>query len=118
MKIEMLHSKIHRARVTQSNINYEGSITIDKSILKKANLIQGQKVEIANINNGERFSTYIIEGDENSKCICINGAAARMVQVGDEIIIMAYAMYDISELADYKCTILLFDEFNNIKSIK
>lgn len=116
MKIEMLYSKIHRATITDANINYKGSITIDKAILKEAKLFVGQKVEIVNINNGERFSTYIIEGKENSKTICLNGAAARKAQIGDKVIIMAYASYSIDELESYVPTIILLDDKNDIIS--
>ncbi|RDU57347.1 aspartate 1-decarboxylase [Helicobacter sp. MIT 99-5507] len=114
MKIEMLYSKIHNATITDANLSYKGSITIDKALLKKSKLFVGQKVDIANINNGERFSTYIIEGEENSKTICLNGAAARKVQVGDKIIIMAYATCDIDKAESFKPTIIILDENNNI----
>lgn len=114
MKIEMLYSKIHNATITDANLHYKGSITIDKALLKKAKLFVGQKVEIANLNNGERFATYIIEGEENSKTICLNGAAARKVQVGDKIIIMAYALYDINETESYLPTIIILDDNNDI----
>ncbi|MDE6886245.1 MAG: aspartate 1-decarboxylase [Helicobacteraceae bacterium] len=116
MKIEMLICKLHRATITDANLNYQGSITIDKALLKKANLFKGQKVEIANINNGERFSTYIIEGAENSGIICLNGAAARKAQIGDKVIIMAYGLYDTNEMENYCADILLLDEKNNIIS--
>lgn len=116
MKIEMLYSKIHRATITDANLHYKGSITIDKAILKKSKLFVGQKVEIANINTGERFSTYVIEGKENTRIICLNGAAARKAQIGDKIIIMAYALYDIKELNSYQPEVILLDDENNIKS--
>lgn len=116
MNIEMLQAKLHRATITDANLNYQGSITIDKHLLKEANLLVGQKVEIANINNGERFSTYIIEGKEHSGIICLNGAAARKAQVGDKVIIMAYASYNKDELREYKPNILLLDENNKIIS--
>ncbi len=114
MNIKMLYSKIHRATITDANLHYEGSITIDKAILKQAKLFVGQKVDIANINNGERFSTYIIEGKEGTKTICLNGAAARLAQIGDKIIIMAYASYNINELANYEPIIVKLDDNNNI----
>lgn len=110
----MLQAKLHRATITDANLNYQGSITIDSAILQKAGLRVGQKVEIANINNGERFSTYIIKGEANSGTICLNGAAARKAQVGDKVIIMAYANYDESELATYAPNILLLNEHNKI----
>lgn len=91
MYITMLKSKIHRATVTQSDLNYVGSITIDKKLMDVAGLFESEKVEIADIDNGNRFEKYIIAGKENSGCICLNGAAAKCVEVGDKIIIMAYA---------------------------
>ncbi|RDU64796.1 aspartate 1-decarboxylase [Helicobacter sp. MIT 14-3879] len=118
MNIEMLQVKLHRATITDANLNYQGSITIDKAILKQANLLVGQKVEIANINNGERFSTYIIEGEANSGTICLNGAAARKAQIGDKVIIMAYAMYNKSELESYFPSVLLLDNNNKVISHK
>ena len=114
MKIEILYSKIHNATITDANLNYKGSITIDKALLRESKLFVGQKVEIANLNNGERFSTYVIEGKENSKVICLNGAAARKVQVGDKIIIMAYATCDIDKAESFKPTIIMLDEDNDI----
>ena len=92
MLLEFLYSKIHRATVTDANLNYVGSITIDGEILQKANLKEGQKVDILNINNGERFQTYIIAGENGKKDFCLNGAAARKAQVGDKIIICAYEL--------------------------
>ena len=90
--IEVMKSKIHCARVTEANLNYMGSITIDEDLMDAANLIAGEKVSIVNNNNGERFETYIIKGERGSGCICLNGAAARKVQVGDIVIIMSYAL--------------------------
>ncbi len=114
MQIEMLQAKLHRATVTDANLNYQGSITIDSTLLQKAHLRKGQKVEIANINNGARFSTYIIEGKANSGVICLNGAAARCAEVGDKIIIMAFASYTESELEGYKPQILQLGDNNQI----
>lgn len=116
MQIEMLQAKLHRATITDANLNYQGSITIDSTLLQKAQLLEGQKVEIANINNGERFSTYIIKGKENSGVICLNGAAARKAQIGDKIIIMAYAFYDENELKNYTPHILQLGDNNEILS--
>ncbi len=112
----MLYSKIHRASVSDANLNYVGSITIDIELIKAAGLQEGQKVDIVNINNGERFSTYVIEGNKGD--ICLNGAAARKVQVGDKIIVMAYAQYNQQELLDYTPKIVLVDEKNQIIAIK
>lgn len=117
MQIEMLYSKIHRARVTDANLDYVGSITIDKELMKAAKLIVGQKVEIVNINNGERFSTYVIEGKKGSKDICLNGAAARRVEINDRIIIIAYATFHKKELKNYKPTAVLVNKKNNIQKI-
>lgn len=112
----MLYSKIHRASVSDANLNYVGSITIDIELMKAAGLQEGQKVDIVNINNGERFSTYIIEGEKGD--MCLNGAAARKVQVGDKIIVMAYAQYNQDEILNYAPKIVLVDENNQIIAIK
>jgi len=117
MTFDMLYSKIHRAVVTDANLNYVGSITIDEDLLKASNLRVGQKVEIVNINNGERFSTYIIKGKAGLKEICLNGAAARKVEIGDKIIVIAYASYSEDELNNYKPTIVHVDKQNNIVEI-
>ena len=117
MNIEMLYSKLHRATVTDANLNYVGSITIDEDLLDAAALRVGQKVEIVNINNGERFSTYTIKGERGSKDMCLNGAAARKVEVGDKIIVIAYASYTQEELQNYKPAVVLLDDDNNISSI-
>ena len=114
MKIEMLYSKIHRATVTDANLNYVGSITIDEDLMEAANLLVGQKVDIVNINNGERFSTYVIKGKRGSREICLNGAAARKVHVGDKIIIIAYASMDIEEAKKFKPSVIIVDDDNNI----
>ncbi|WP_457592851.1 aspartate 1-decarboxylase [Hydrogenimonas sp.] len=113
MRIEMLYSKIHRATVTDANLNYVGSITIDEDLLDAAKMRVGQKVEILNINNGERFSTYIIKGERGKGDICLNGAAARKAHQGDKIIIVAYASYDEKELETYKPTVVLMNEQSN-----
>lgn len=113
MKIEMLASKIHRAVVTNANLHYIGSITIDESLMKEANLLEFQKVEILDVNNGERFSTYVIKGDKKGE-ICLNGAAARKVCVGDIIIIVAYASMSYKQAEEFKPTIVHVDNSNNI----
>ncbi len=117
MQIEMLYSKIHRACVTDANLNYIGSITVDKELMKAAKLRVGQKVEIVNINNGERFSTYVIEGEKGKRDICLNGAAARKAEVGDRIIIIAYASFHEKELKKYKPTAVLVNKKNKIQKI-
>ncbi|MDA3057369.1 aspartate 1-decarboxylase [Campylobacter sp. VBCF_05 NA6] len=113
MKITMLQSKIHRARVTDANLNYVGSITIDKELLKASGMIEFQKVEILNINNGERFSTYIIEGEKKGE-ICLNGAAARKVCVGDVVIIVSYAQMKPDEAKKFRPKIVHVNEKNEI----
>ena len=114
MTITMLHSKIHRATVTDANLNYVGSITIDSDILKEAGMRVGQKVDIVDVNNGERFSTYIIPGAPGKKEFCLNGAAARKVHVGDKIIIIAYTELSSKEADEYKPKIVILDDDNNI----
>ncbi len=118
MNITMLYSKLHRATVTDANLNYVGSITIDKELIDSAKLRIGQKVDIVNINNGERFSTYVIEGKAGKRDICLNGAAARKAEVGDIIIIIAYASMSFEEADRFKPYIVLLDEKNNIDEIK
>jgi len=117
MTIEMLYSKIHRATVTDANLNYVGSITIDEELLEASKMRVGQKVEILNVNNGERFSTYIILGKRGKRDICLNGAAARKVHKGDKIIIVAYATYDEKELEIYQPKVVILDDNNDIDYI-
>ena len=114
MTITMLHSKIHRATVTDANLNYVGSITIDRELLEASNMRVGQKIDIVNVNNGERFSTYIIPGERGKRDICLNGAAARKVAVGDKIIIIAYASLSEKEADEYKPKIVILDDDNEI----
>ncbi len=111
----MLKSKIHRVTVTQADLNYEGSLTIDEELMQAAGIMQFEQVNIYNINNGARFATYAIRGEAGSGVIGLNGAAARKGHVGDLIIIVTYAQYDESELAGFEPTILLCDEKNKIK---
>lgn len=113
MMIEVLKSKIHCARVTEANLNYMGSITIDEDMMDAANLIAGEKVAIVDNNNGERFETYIIKGERGSGCICLNGAAARKVQVGDIVIIMSYALMDFEEAKNFKPSVIFPDSTTN-----
>ena len=98
MQIEVLKAKLHCVTVTEANLNYMGSITIDEDLMDAAGLIAGEKVQIVDNNNGERLETYIIKGERGSGCICLNGAAARKVQVGDTVIIIAYALMDFGRL--------------------
>ncbi len=114
MQIEVLKSKIHCARVTEANLNYMGSITIDEELMDAAGLIAGERVHIVNNNNGERFDTYIIKGPRHSGCICLNGAAARKVQVGDVCIIMAYASMTPEEARCFKPSIVFPDADNHL----
>ena len=114
MQIEVLKSKIHCARVTEANLNYMGSITIDEDLMDAANIIEGERVHIANNNNGERLDTYVIKGERGSGCICLNGASARKVQVGDVIIIMSYATMDFEEAKGWKPSVIFPDAQNRI----
>ncbi|MDR1644602.1 MAG: aspartate 1-decarboxylase [Tannerellaceae bacterium] len=113
MYIEVIKSKIHRVTVTEANLNYIGSITIDEALLDAANLLPNEKVSIVNNNNGERFETYIIKGERHSGTICLNGAAARKVQPGDIIIIMSYALMDFEEAKTFKPSIIFPDTATN-----
>ncbi len=112
MVIEVLKSKIHRARVTQAELNYVGSITIDEDLMDAAQIIPNEKVQIVNNNNGERFETYVIKGARGSGTVCLNGATARKVQVGDILIIMSYGSLPIEEARKYH-PILVFPDDNN-----
>ena len=114
----MLRAKIHMATVTESNIAYEGSITIDEALLKEAGMLPFEQVMISNVNNGERFETYIIPGKQNSGEICLNGPTARKGVVGDKVIIFCYSYFDDSELKDYKPKIVLVNAKNRIISKK
>ena len=114
MFIEVLKSKLHCVTVTEANLNYMGSITIDEDLLDAAEMIPGQKVQIVDNNNGERFETYIIKGERGSGCICLNGAAARKVQVGDTVIIISYAMMDFEEAKTFNPTVVFPKEGNTL----
>jgi len=111
MKIEVLKSKIHRAKVTGADLNYIGSITIDENWMRKADLFEFEKVQVLNINNGERFETYVIKGRKGSGDIILNGAAARKVQVGDLLIILSYTRIDSKDSEIYKPKIVMADNF-------
>ncbi len=113
MMIEVLKSKLHCVQVTEANINYMGSITIDEDLMDAAGMISGEKVQIVDNNNGERFETYIIKGQRGTGCICLNGAAARKVLVGDTIIIISYALMDFEEAKRFSPTVV-FPENNKI----
>ena len=113
MMIQVLKSKIHCVSVTEANLNYMGSITVDEDLLDAANMIAGEKVQIVDNNNGERFETYIIKGERGSGCICLNGAAARKVQVGDTVIIMSYALMDLEEAKTFKPAVIFPDTATN-----
>ena len=110
----MLKSKIHRATVTDANLNYEGSLTIDPELMQAVDLFPFEKIKVYNINNGERFDTYAIEGKAGSGSICLNGAAARKGLPGDLIIIVSYALYSREELQDYRPQIVLVDQDNRM----
>ncbi|CAA6814538.1 MAG: Aspartate 1-decarboxylase (EC [uncultured Sulfurovum sp.] len=114
MNITMLYSKLHRATVTDANLNYVGSITIDVDLIKAANMRIGQKIDIVNVNNGERFSTYIIPGESGKKEMCLNGAAARKVHKGDKIIVIAYATMTEEEADTYKPKVVILNDDNSI----
>ena len=114
---KMLRSKIHRATVTDANLNYEGSISIDQALLDEAGMAEYELVQVANINNGKRFETYIIAGEAGTGCIELNGAAARLVHPGDLIIIMAYDLVPENQIEDWKPKIVLVDEKNLVKEV-
>ncbi|MDO5496982.1 MAG: aspartate 1-decarboxylase [Alistipes sp.] len=113
MMIEVLKSKIHRVRVTEANLNYVGSITIDEELLEAANMIEGEKVQILDINNGERFETESLNGERGSGCICLNGAAARKVAVDDLVIIVSYALLDFEQAKQFKPWVIFPDSATN-----
>ena len=112
MLIELLKCKIHRATVTDANLNYEGSITIDRNLMEASGLLLHEKVQVLDINNGERFETYVIEGPRGSGAICLNGAAARLVQKGDLVIIAAYAQMSPEEARTWEPTVVRVDGMN------
>ena len=113
MQIQVLKSKLHRVTVTQADLNYIGSVTIDEDLMDAANLIEGERVQIVNVNNGERLETYVIKGDRGSGMICLNGPAARKVAVGDIVIIIAYASMDFEEAKRFKPTLVFPDTATN-----
>lgn len=111
----MMKSKLHRATVTEANLNYVGSITIDQDLMEEADILENEKVQIVNNNNGARLETYVIAGARNSGVICLNGAAARLVQPGDKVIIISYAMMSQEELAENPPRVILLDENNRVE---
>lgn len=114
----MFKSKIHRATVTEANLNYMGSITIDEALMEAADILPNEKVQIVNNNNGARFETYVIKGPKNSGVVCLNGAAARLVQPGDLVIIISYAVMDHREARAFKPTVVMVDEGNRISEVR
>lgn len=114
MLVQVLKSKIHRVKVTQADLNYIGSITIDEDLMNEANLIEGERVQIVNINNGERFETYVIKGESKSGMICLNGPAARRVAVNDVIIIIGYAFMDFEVAKTFKPSVIFPNEETNL----
>jgi aspartate 1-decarboxylase len=115
MQIQVLKSKIHRVRVTQADLNYIGSVTIDQNLMDTANLIEHEKVQIVNLNNGERLETYVIKGRRGSGTICLNGPAARKVEVDDVVIIISYALMDFEEAKKFKPFVIFPTEKNKLK---
>jgi aspartate 1-decarboxylase len=115
MQIQVLKSKIHRVRVTQADLNYIGSVTIDQNLMDAANLIEHEKVQIVNLNNGERLETYVIKGRRGSGTICLNGPAARKVEVDDVVIIISYALMDFEEAKKFKPFVIFPTEKNKLK---
>jgi len=112
MEIQILKSKIHRVKVTEADLNYVGSITIDEDLIDASNLIENEKVEVLNVNNGERFETYVIKGKRGSGQICLNGPAARKAMVGDIVIVVSYATMDFEEAKSFK-PVVIFPDANN-----
>ncbi len=118
MQLKMLRAKIHRATVTEACVDYVGSITIDKHLLDASGILVGECVLVADLNDGARFETYVFEGEPGSGVICVNGAAARLVDVGDKVIIMAYGYVDAAEASDIKPTVVLMNDNNTISEVR
>ncbi|MGX2971906.1 aspartate 1-decarboxylase [Helicobacter sp. T3_23-1059] len=118
MQCEMLFSKIHRATLSEANINYVGSITIDSALCEEAGLLEGMKVDVVNVNNGERLSTYVIKGEAHSGTICLNGAAARKASIGDIIIIISYVSMDYERAKSHKPKVVFVDSKNHITKVE
>ena len=115
MMIQRFKSKIHRATITQADLNYIGSITIDEDLMEAANLIEGERVQVVNNNNGERLETYVIRGERGSGVVCLNGAAARRAQVGDTVIIIAYAWMEVEQAKRFEPAVVFPDEKNRLR---
>lgn len=118
MYINMMKSKMHRVKVTEANLDYIGSITIDEDLMEAADILENEKVQIVNINNGNRFDTYVIKGEKGSGIVCINGAAARLAQPGDFVIIISYGIFDRNEAKNFKPRVVFVDSNNRISDIK
>ena len=114
MEIQILKSKIHRARVTQAELHYVGSITLDEDLMEASNLIENELVQVLNIANGERFETYVIKGERGSGMVCLNGLAARKVQIGDLVIVVSYAVMDFEEAKTFKPAMIFPDNNNRL----
>jgi aspartate 1-decarboxylase len=114
LRIEVLKSKIHRVRITEAELHYVGSIAIDEDLMNAANIIEGERVQIVNVNNGERLDTYVIKGERGSGTVCLNGPAARKAQVGDVVIIFSYASIDFEEAKKFKPTVIFPDPDNKL----
>jgi aspartate 1-decarboxylase len=114
LRIEVLKSKIHRVRITEAELHYVGSIAIDEDLMDAANIIEGERVQIVNVNNGERLDTYVIKGERGSGTVCLNGPAARKAQVGDVVIIFSYASIDFEEAKKFKPTVIFPDPDNKL----
>lgn len=117
MQINILKSKIHRATITEANLNYVGSITIDKELMDNANIIEYEKIQVADVNNGSRLETYVIAGERGSRVVCLNGAAARYVQPGDKVILMTYGQMNECEAKDYKPIVVFVNDDNSISEV-
>jgi len=115
MNIQVVKSKIHQVTVTEANLHYVGSITVDEALMDAANLIENEKVHVLNLNNGERLETYVIKGEKNSGVICLNGPAARKVYVGDHVVVISYASMDFEKAKNFKPRIIFPDENNRLK---
>ena len=118
MLLTMMKSKIHRATVTEANLNYVGSITIDAALMRAARILPGEKVQVVNNNNGARLETYTIAGEEESGIICLNGAAARLVQPGDTVIIITYALVEAKEAGEFRPVVVMVDHHNRVVEFK